>query len=80
MKKRTIETYWNPRKFKNGKKGCWQARLKGKQGCNRAGTTKDEAINDLLLATKIFGMSGERSDYEIIARPNWSFKEGLVFE
>ena len=80
MRKRKIETYWDPRGFKGGKKGCWRARIKGRHGCHSAGTTEDETVNDLLLTAKSFEMSGDRNDYEVIARPDWSFKEGQVFD
>jgi hypothetical protein len=73
--KEIIETYFDPKGFRDGKRGCYRARLQNRHGIHAAGSTKEYTIKDLLLTAKSFDLSGEREDYSICERSNWNFHD-----
>jgi len=76
--KKAIETYWDPDGFRGGKRGCWCARMQDLHGLHSAGMTAGEAVRDLLLTAKSHDLSGDREDYDVVDRPNWTCTEGCL--
>lgn len=62
----TIEAYFDTEGIRNGRRGCYRARLASNHGIHAAGASKDEAIRDLLRAASSHGLSGSRDDYTLV--------------
>jgi hypothetical protein len=60
-----IEFYKDPRVIKNGQVGGYRARIQDNHGIHAVGTTKDEAIADLLKTAQSMGLSGDLRSYTV---------------
>lgn len=64
MSKPIIEIYFDPKGIKNGRVGCYRARLKENHGIHSAGVYPSHALHDIYLTLKSFGMKYGVKDYE----------------
>ena len=61
-----IEIYYDLNGIKEGKFGCFRARVAGNHGIHSAGVTEEAAIDDLMLTLKSFNMPCTRADYKLV--------------
>jgi len=62
----TIEVYFDSHGIRNGKQGCYRARLIERPTIHDAGTTADDAVSNLLITAASFGLSGDVKNYTVV--------------
>ncbi|MFZ5424875.1 MAG: hypothetical protein ACOZAO_03665 [Patescibacteria group bacterium] len=60
-----IEVYWDEKGNKDGKAGCWRAKLQGRPTLHDAGSCITDAIANLLATARSFGLPGNEAEYKI---------------
>lgn len=62
----TIKVSFDPSGVRSGKRGCYRAKLAEQPGIHDAGASAWEAVENLLVTARTFGLSDRREDYTVL--------------